>query len=82
MQLIYTDKKYRARHWWLMPVILATTQEAERGKIMVPSQPGQIAHETPSQKNPSHKRAGGVAQGVGPKFILQYHLERKKKQQK
>jgi hypothetical protein len=42
-----------------MPVILAT-QEAEIRRITVQSQPGQIVHETQSQK-----RAGGVAQGVG-----------------
>jgi hypothetical protein len=30
--------------------------------------PGQIFHETLSPKYPSQKRAGGVAQGVGPEF--------------
>jgi hypothetical protein len=35
-----------------MPVILAT-QEAEIRRIAVLSQPGQIVHETLSQKNPS-----------------------------
>jgi hypothetical protein len=39
---------------------------------MVRSQPGQTVRETLSRKNPSQKRAGGVAQGVGPKFKLQY----------
>jgi hypothetical protein len=39
---------------WLMPIILAT-QEAEIRRIMVPGQPGQIVHETLSQKNPSQK---------------------------
>jgi hypothetical protein len=34
----------------LMPVILAT-QEEEIRRIMVPSQPRQIAHETLSRKN-------------------------------
>jgi hypothetical protein len=32
------------------------------------SQPGQIVCETLSQKNLSHKSAGGVAQGEGPEF--------------
>jgi hypothetical protein len=43
-----------------MPIILAT-QEAEISKIAVQSQPGQIVHETLSQKKKNHKnRAGGV----------------------
>jgi hypothetical protein len=58
---------------WLMPVILAT-QEAEIRRIVIRSQPGQIVHETLSQKNPSLKKvAGRVAQGVGPQFKPQYH---------
>jgi hypothetical protein len=53
-----------------MPIILAT-QEAEIGRIVVQSQLRQI---DPISKNPSHtKRDGGVAQGVGPEFKLQYH---------
>jgi hypothetical protein len=61
-----------ARHLWLMTVILAT-QEAEIRRIMVQSQLSQIVYETQSQKkknqqNPSQKRAGGEAQGVGPDF--------------
>jgi hypothetical protein len=36
-------------------------------------------HETLSHKNPSQKRTGGVAQGVGPKFKLQYCKKKKKK---
>jgi hypothetical protein len=56
-----------ARRWWFMPVILAT-QEAQIISIKVQSQPKQIARETPSQKKPSQKRAGIVAQGVGPEF--------------
>jgi hypothetical protein len=60
-----------AGSWWLMPVILAT-EEAGIRRITVQSQLGQIVHKTLSQKYLKHKkRAGGVAQGVGPKFKLQ-----------
>jgi hypothetical protein len=41
--------------------------------------PWQIVHKTLSGKNPSQKRAGGVAQGIGPEFKLQYHQKKKKK---
>jgi hypothetical protein len=37
-----------------------------------------MVHKTLSGKNPSQKRAGGVAQGVGPKFKPQYHQKKKK----
>jgi hypothetical protein len=46
---------------------------------VVRSQPGQIVLETLSQKNPSQKRTGGVAQGVGPEFKSQHHTHKKKK---
>jgi hypothetical protein len=58
-----------------MPVILAT-KEVEIRRTAVQSQPGQIVHETLSQKNPSEKRAGGVAQGVVPEFKPQYHKKK------
>jgi hypothetical protein len=55
-------------HPWLTPVILAT-QEAEIRRITVQSQGRQVVHKTLSRKNPSHtKKAGGVAQDVGPEF--------------
>jgi hypothetical protein len=54
-----------------MPVILPT-QEAEIGRMVVPSQPGQIVHKTPILKKTSQKRADGVAQGVGLEFKPQY----------
>jgi hypothetical protein len=65
-----------------MPVILAT-QEAEIRMIMVQSQPEQIVLKTPSQKNQKpkqtlKKRAGGVAQSIGPKFKPQCHTKKKK----
>jgi hypothetical protein len=31
----------------------------------------------PISRNPSQKRAGGVAQGVGPEFKSQYHKKKK-----
>jgi hypothetical protein len=61
-----------ARHWWLMPVILAT-QQAERDKEDQGSKSAQqILCETLSWKNPSQKRAGGEAQSVGSEFKPQY----------
>jgi hypothetical protein len=39
-----------------MPIILAT-QEAEIRRIAVQSQPGQVVHQTLSQKNPSQKKS-------------------------
>jgi hypothetical protein len=61
-----------------MTIILAT-QVKEIRKIKVQSQPGQIVFETLSRKNPSHKRASRVAQGVGPEFKPQYRKKKKKK---
>jgi hypothetical protein len=54
-----------------MPVILAI-QEAEIRRIKFQSQPGQIVPQDLILKNPSQKRAGGVAQGVGPEVKPQY----------
>jgi hypothetical protein len=61
---------------WLTPIILAT-QEAKIRSISVQGQPRQIVLETVSQKNPSQKRAGGVAQGLGPEFKPQYCKKKK-----
>jgi hypothetical protein len=65
---------------WLTPVILAT-QEEEIRRIMVQSQLWQITHETLSGKknHQKKKRAGGVAQGIGPVFKPQYLKKKKKK---
>jgi hypothetical protein len=54
---------------WLMLVILAT----EIRRIVVQSQPRQIVGKTLTWKKPSPKRAGGVAQAVGPEFKPQDH---------
>jgi hypothetical protein len=59
-----------------MPVILAT-KEAEIRRIVVCSQLGQIVCKTLSQRNPTPKRAGGVAQGVGPEFKPQFFKKKK-----
>jgi hypothetical protein len=58
-------------HWWLMPIILAI-QEAEIRRIEVQSQLRQTVCPAILKKNPSQKRSGGVAQGIGPEFKLQY----------
>jgi hypothetical protein len=71
-----SQELFLAGQWWLTPVILAT-QEIESKRIKVQSQPPQIVQETPSQRNPSQKRVGGVTQGVGPEFKLQYHKKKK-----
>jgi hypothetical protein len=51
--------------------------EAEIRRTVVASEPRQVVLKTLSQKNPTQKRAGGVAQGVGPEFKLQ-HAKKKK----
>jgi hypothetical protein len=60
-----------------MPVILAI-QEAEIRRIAVQSQTEQIVREILSRKNPSQKRAGGVAHGVGPEFKPPYRKKQKR----
>jgi hypothetical protein len=42
------------------------------------AKPRQVVQETLSGKKPSPKRAGGVAQGVGPAFKPHYCKEKKK----
>jgi hypothetical protein len=54
MFTIYNKSIKLARHWCLMPIILAT-QEAEISRITVRSQPRQIVHKILSQKHPSQK---------------------------
>jgi hypothetical protein len=59
-------------------LIILVTQEALIRRTSVRSQSGQIVHEILSRENPSQKRAGGVAQGVGPEFKP---LKKEKKKQ-
>jgi hypothetical protein len=47
---------------------------------VVQSQPGQLLRETLSWKNPSRKRVGEVAQGIGPEFKPQYSKKKEKKE--
>jgi hypothetical protein len=62
-----------AWYHWLTLIILAT-QEVEIRRILVQSQPRQIAHKNLSQKTHHKKKkkkkkwAGGVAQGIGTEF--------------
>jgi hypothetical protein len=78
LPILKLNDNISVRHQWLTSIILAT-QEAEIRRITVQSQPRQIGHETLSQKHPSLKRAGGVAQGVGPEFKPQCHTEKSRR---
>jgi hypothetical protein len=60
----------------LTPVILAT-QEAEIRRITVQSQLGKWFVKPYLEKKHHKKRAGGVAQGIGPEFKPQYHKTNK-----
>jgi hypothetical protein len=52
-----------------MPVILTTRRQKSRGSSVKASLGKEFAT-TYLEKNLSQKRAGGVAQGVGPEFKL------------
>jgi hypothetical protein len=68
--------------WHQSKLIILATQETEIRGIAVWSQPGQIVLWDPILKNPSQKRAGGVAQGEGLEFKPQYWKKKKKKEKK
>jgi hypothetical protein len=59
-----------------MPVIVVTQGE-EIKRVTVQSLWGQIVYKNLYWKNPSQKRGGGVAQGVGSEFKL--HSTKKEK---
>jgi hypothetical protein len=67
---IIQNPKLFAGHWQLKKAVILAFQEAEIRRIVVQSQPGQIVCETLSQKHhqKKKKRAGGVTQGIGPRF--------------
>jgi hypothetical protein len=58
----------------LLPIRESSATEIKR--IQIQSQPGQIICKTLSQKSPSQKRAGRMAQGVGPEFKSQHHKKK------
>jgi hypothetical protein len=62
---------------WLTPVIIPT-QEVEIRRITVQSQPRKNSVRPYLKKQPSQRRAGGMAQDVGPEFKPQYHTQKKK----
>jgi hypothetical protein len=65
--IIKKKKPSLAGHQWFTPVTLATLEAVIR-RITVQSQPRQTVRE----KNPSQKRAGRMAKGVGPEFKLEH----------
>jgi hypothetical protein len=75
---IFKSTKENLKILLTMPVILAT-QEAQIRRIAVQSQPGQTVRPY-LEKNPSQKRAVGVAQGIDPKYNPQYTHTQKKRQ--
>jgi hypothetical protein len=64
-----------AGHWWLTPIILAT-QEAEIRPFK--ASPGKQFARPYLKKVHHKKRAGVVAQSVGPEFKLQYRKKKHK----
>jgi hypothetical protein len=62
----------------LKPLRPQAVAHAEIRRTAVQSQTRQIVHKNLSQKNPSQKRADGVAQGVGPEFKREYQRQKQK----
>jgi hypothetical protein len=61
-----------AGHQWLKPVILATQEDGDLKPAW------ENSSQDPILKIPNTKRAGGVAQGVGPEFKARYRKTKKK----
>jgi hypothetical protein len=67
-----SKKRQFTRHQWLMPIILATQEDCGL------KQAGANSSWDPIWKIPNTTRAGGVTQGVGSEFKLQYCKEKKR----
>jgi hypothetical protein len=77
--LLFKKKKvYVDKHWWFISIILAT-QEAEIRELWFKTSPGKQFGRPYLKKNPSQKRADGVAQDEGPEFKPQYFKTNKQK---
>jgi hypothetical protein len=67
MSIILATQRQRSEDWGLRPA---------QAKIVLKN----LSFPTPTKKKKkSQKRAGGVAQGVGPEFKLQHHEKNKNK---
>jgi hypothetical protein len=62
--------------WWLTSKSSLLRRQRSGGSRFKAS-PGKIVCRPLSQKIPSQKRAGGMAQGIGLEFKLQYHKKKK-----
>jgi hypothetical protein len=70
--LAYGQKQYLSRAAPVAHTIILATREAEIRRIALKASPDKSFVRPYLEKNPTQKRAGGVAQGVGPEFKLQY----------
>jgi hypothetical protein len=59
------EKEHRS---WAPVAPACNPKEAVIRRIMILSQSGEIVPQKLSHKKPSHKKAGGVTEGIGPEF--------------
>jgi hypothetical protein len=69
-----------ARGQWLMPAVLATGGRDQEDYGSKPTQANSSQHPILKKPITHKKKAGGVAQGVGPEFKPQYWGGGKKRQ--
>jgi hypothetical protein len=73
-------KSKRKTSWTLVAHTYNPNYSGDRDQEEHSSNPaGAKSSSDPFSKNPSQKRAGGVAQGVGPEFKPQYRKKKKKR---